>query len=110
LANGNRDTTRDNVLQDCEFDARTRPWYIAAKTSGRQIWSDIYTFVDGTLGMLHFHHTANGSEFAQFHRIMLFHNDIGMIGMSTAYPFYNSTGHFKGVFGADVRLQLLGTY
>lgn len=39
------------VLREVSFDASARPWYIKAKQVGGEVWSDIYLFASGDLGI-----------------------------------------------------------
>ena len=67
-----------------EFDARTRPWYIAARDSGRMAWYPPYRY------------TINDQQGAY---------DTMGIGMSA--PLYDPAGRFIGVTSADVALSQL---
>lgn len=69
-----------------EFDARTRPWFVAARESGRMAWYPPYRYV------------INDTQGAY---------DTMGIGMSA--PLYDSAGRFIGVATADVALSQLSS-
>ena len=64
------------VKTEINYDHRTRPWYVAAKQSGKAIWSSI--FVSTTDGEL---------------------------TTTKATPIYNSSGGLQGVVGINVSLK-----
>ena len=70
-----------------EFDARTRPWFIAARNSGRMAWYPAYRYV------------INDAQGAY---------DTMGIGMSA--PLYDPAGKFLGVTSADVALSQLSGF
>jgi HAMP domain-containing protein len=61
------------------FDARTRPWYLAAEMTGKPIFSGVY-------------------------RHFVFHEPT----ITAAYPIFNGDGRLVGVFGTDYLLSWLG--
>ena len=67
---------RGNLVKTESYDHRTRPWYVAAKQSGKAIWSSI--FVSTTDGEL---------------------------TTTKATPIYNSSGGLQGVVGINVSLK-----
>ena len=67
---------RGNLVKTENYDHRTRPWYIAAKQSGKAIWSSI--FVSTTDGEL---------------------------TTTKATPIYNPSGGLQGVVGINVSLK-----
>jgi adenylate cyclase len=62
--------------KDLNYDPRTRPWYIGAKSVSQQFWTDIYIFFTGKTP-----------------------------GITASYPSYDSEKHFMGVFGVDIKLS-----
>ena len=70
-----------------DFDARTRPWFKAAVSSGRMAWYPTYRYV------------INDADGA--------YDTLG-IGMSA--PMYDAKGEFVGVTAADVALSQLGNF
>lgn len=62
------------------YDARTRPWYIGAIAGKEPIWTDIYTFFQGDLGI------------------------------TAAQSFYDSQGNFRGVMGVDIILGQISDF
>ena len=67
-------------LLEKAWDPRTRPWYTGAIASDRSIWSPVYTFTDGVLGI-----TASRS-------------------------YQNATGEIHGVIGVDLDLSFIGSF
>jgi len=67
---------RGKLITNEVYDHRTRPWYIAAKQSGRAIWSSI--FVSTTDGEL---------------------------TTTKATPIYNASGNIQGVVGINISLK-----
>jgi signal transduction histidine kinase/class 3 adenylate cyclase/CheY-like chemotaxis protein len=65
---------------DPNYDSRTRPWYIGASTAKKPIWTEIYTFFQGDLGL------------------------------TAAEPFYNSRGDFRGVMAVDIILGQISEF
>lgn len=70
--NGNR---QKRIQIDLEYDPRTRPWYQAAVTSKRKVWSPISTFTQKE------------------------------VGMTASEPFYDRQGNLEGVMGVDLTLN-----
>jgi hypothetical protein len=70
------DGVRGKLVTNEVYDHRTRPWYIAAKQSGKAIWSSI--FVSTTDGEL---------------------------TTTKATPIYNSSGGLQGVVGINISLK-----
>jgi signal transduction histidine kinase/class 3 adenylate cyclase/ActR/RegA family two-component response regulator len=62
------------------YDARTRPWYIGATARKNPIWTDIYTFFQGDLGI------------------------------TAAQSFYDSRGSFRGVMAVDIVLGQISDF
>ena len=62
------------------FDPRTRPWYIGATAGKDPIWTDIYTFFQGDLGI------------------------------TAAQSFYDSQGNFRGVMAVDIVLGQISDF
>jgi Cache domain len=62
------------------FDARIRPWYQAAITAKKPIWSPIYTFARGE------------------------------IGITASQPSYDDSGNLRGVMGVDLVLGRIGDF
>lgn len=65
---------------DSNYDLRTRPWYINATAAKKPVWTEIYTF---------------------------FHGDLGI---TAAQPFYNSQGEFRGVIAVDIVLGQISEF
>lgn len=63
------------------YDPRQRPWYIGAKRSGMQFWTDIYIFFTDKKP-----------------------------GITSAYPIYNDLSELIGVIGIDVALDELSQF
>ena len=40
-----------SLIKSEDWDPRTRPWYTGAAASNQSIWSPVYTFTDGVLGI-----------------------------------------------------------
>ncbi len=74
---GNR-TKFLKVLPD--YDARTRPWFKAAIANKKPIWSEIYTFAQGE------------------------------IGITASQPFYDRQGNLQGVMAVDVILARINDF
>ncbi|OYQ63494.1 hypothetical protein B9G53_16720 [Pseudanabaena sp. SR411] len=77
----NNNGSRGKVIANEIYDHRTRPWYIAAKQSGKAIWSSI--FVSTTDGEL---------------------------STTRATPIYTSEGNLQGVVGINVSLKQISQY
>jgi PAS domain S-box-containing protein len=43
--------TRGELIKTDSFDPRSRPWYQKSKDKPQPVWSDIYTFSDGEIGI-----------------------------------------------------------
>jgi signal transduction histidine kinase/class 3 adenylate cyclase/CheY-like chemotaxis protein len=65
---------------DQNYDLRTRPWYINATAAKKPIWTEIYTFFQGELGI------------------------------TAAQPFYDSQGEFRGVIAVDIILSQVSEF
>ncbi|MCB9077943.1 MAG: GAF domain-containing protein [Anaerolineaceae bacterium] len=59
-----------------DYDARIRPWYVAAEQAGRPTWSDV--FLEFT------NHTAS---------------------VTASYPLYDNSGTLQGVLGTEIALE-----
>ncbi|MEG3880345.1 ATP-binding protein, partial [Microcoleus sp. herbarium7] len=62
------------------YDPRSRPWYIGATAGKDPIWTDIYTFFQGDLGI------------------------------TAAQSFYDSQGNFRGVMAVDIVLGQISDF
>jgi signal transduction histidine kinase/class 3 adenylate cyclase/ActR/RegA family two-component response regulator len=62
------------------YDLRTRPWYLRTTTAEAPIWTEIYTFSQGDLGI------------------------------TAAQPFYDTKGEFRGAIGVDIVLGQIGNF
>lgn len=74
---GNRQVQIGN---DPKYDPRIRPWYLAAMTAQEQIWSDIYVFAQGE------------------------------IGITASQPLYDDTGKLQGVVAVDLILTQIDLF
>lgn len=63
-----------------KYDPRARPWYISATAANKLVWTEIYTF---------------------------FHGDLGI---TAAQPFYDDRGEFVGVMAVDIILSQIGDF
>lgn len=70
-----------NTSTDVDFDPRTRPWYIGAKQTGKQFWTDVYIF-----------HTGDEP------------------GITASFPEMNNEGIVTGVIGVDIVLESLSDF
>ena len=70
-----------------DFDARTRPWFKAAVSSGRMAWYPVYRYV------------INDAEGAY-----------DTLGLGMSAPLYGPKGEFIGVTAADVALSQLSSF
>ena len=68
---------RQKLLKTAKYDPRTRPWYKAAKQSGKATWSEIYPF---------------------------FSSKNTILGISPVSPVFDSQGNLLGVLSINVRL------
>jgi signal transduction histidine kinase/class 3 adenylate cyclase/ActR/RegA family two-component response regulator len=72
---------RTNLLRfEPNYDLRTRPWYISATAAESPIWTEIYTFSQGDLGI------------------------------TAAQPFYDDRGDFRGVIAVDIVLGQISNF
>ena len=62
------------------YDSRTRPWYIGATAAKKLVWTEIYTFFQGDLGI------------------------------TAAQPFYDDRGDEVGVMAVDLILSQIGDF
>ncbi|MEG3841493.1 ATP-binding protein [Microcoleus sp. herbarium14] len=62
------------------YDSRTRPWYIGATAAKKLVWTEIYTFFQGDLGI------------------------------TAAQPFYDDRGDKVGVMAVDLILSQIGDF
>ncbi|MCC3407246.1 MAG: response regulator [Microcoleus sp. PH2017_10_PVI_O_A] len=62
------------------YDLRTRPWYIGATAAESPIWTAIYTFFQGDLGI------------------------------TVAQPFYDTQGDFRGIMAVDILLGQISDF
>ena len=65
------------------YDARVRPWYRAAKETGKPTWSEIYQFSS---------------------------REVIRLGTTAVQPVYDDTGAFLGVLGTDIVLSQLSDF
>jgi diguanylate cyclase (GGDEF)-like protein len=65
---------------DPVYEPRVRPWYIAALTSQKATWSDIYIFTHGE------------------------------IGITASQPFYDASGNLQGVVAVDLILGQISDF
>lgn len=63
------------------FDARKRPWYVAAQYAKSPIWSDVYLFEPDKV-----------------------------LGITIATPVYNEQHELRGVLGIDIKLDWISSY
>ena len=68
------------LIKNEDWDPRTRPWYTGAAVSNHSIWSPVYTFTDGVLGI-----TASKS-------------------------YEDAQGQKVGVIGVDLDLSFIGQF
>ncbi|MBF0589195.1 MAG: response regulator [Magnetococcales bacterium] len=71
---------RIKQVKELNWDPRTRPWYLGAMQSGKLIWSKVYTFTDGVLGI------------------------------TASQLFKDSTGKPRGVIGVDLDLGFISDF
>lgn len=72
---------KETESRNLDFDPRQRPWYVAAKTAKKTIWTDVYRFYDDPPS--------------------------NQLGITVASPVLDRHGNVKGVFGVDMRLDFL---
>ncbi|PSB29377.1 guanylate cyclase, partial [filamentous cyanobacterium Phorm 46] len=68
------------LRSETNYDPRNRPWYIGATAEKKPIWTDIYTFFQGDLGI------------------------------TAAQSFYDSQGNFRGVMAVDIILGQISDF
>lgn len=71
---------RSAPLRETEWDPRQRPWYTRAIQQNRPVWSPVYTFTDGVLGI------------------------------TTSQVFHESKKSPKGVIGVDLDLKFISDF
>ena len=71
---------RDELLESHSYDPRQRPWYQKTKGNSQPVWSDVYTFTDGELGI------------------------------TAAAPFNSGAWLGAGVAGVDLRLDQINQF
>ena len=62
------------------YDLRDRPWYLRATAAEQPVWTEIYTFFQGDLGI------------------------------TAAQPFYDNQGEFRGVIAVDIVLGQISDF
>jgi signal transduction histidine kinase/class 3 adenylate cyclase/ActR/RegA family two-component response regulator len=62
------------------YDLRARPWYLSATAAEQPVWTEIYTFFQGELGI------------------------------TAARPFYDTQGEFRGVMAVDIVLGQISDF
>ncbi|MEG4044420.1 PAS domain S-box protein [Microcoleus sp. Pol17_C1] len=72
---------RTELIKTFPYDPRTRPWYKAAKQSGKATWSPIYTFAAPPV-----------------------------LGITPVMPIYNQTGSLQGVLAIDLTLSQISDF
>jgi PAS domain S-box-containing protein len=72
---------RTELVKAAPYDPRTRPWYKAAKQSGKPTWSPIYPF------------TASP-----------------VLGITPVAPIYSETGSLRGVLAIDLTLSQISDF
>ncbi|MBD1829885.1 PAS domain S-box protein [Microcoleus vaginatus GB1-A2] len=72
---------RTELIQTVFYDPRTRPWYQAAKQSGKATWSPIYVFAAPPV-----------------------------LGITPVMPIYNETGNLRGVLAIDLTLSQISDF
>jgi adenylate cyclase len=72
---------RTQVSGNIEYDPRDRPWYIGAKKTGKNFWTDLY---------------------------ILFRNKKPAV--TSAYPFMDDQGKLLGVWGTDIELDEMSNF
>ena len=71
---------RVSAIKNEDWDPRTRPWYTGAVSSKQSIWSPVYTFTDGVLGI------------------------------TASKPYEDAQGKKVGVIGVDLDLSFIGQF
>ncbi|WP_445242030.1 PAS domain S-box protein [Microcoleus sp. LEGE 07076] len=72
---------RTELIKTAPYDPRTRPWYKAAKESGKATWSPIYVF-----------------------------NASPVLGITPVMPIYSKTGSIQGVLAIDLTLSQISDF
>ncbi|MBE9160929.1 PAS domain S-box protein [Microcoleus sp. CZ3-B2] len=72
---------RTELIKTAPYDPRTRPWYQAAKQSGKASWSPIYVFTAAPV-----------------------------LGITPVMPIYNQTGSLQGVLAIDLTLSQISDF
>ncbi len=72
---------RTELIQTAPYDPRIRPWYKAAKQSGKATWSPIYVFTAAPV-----------------------------LGITPVMPIYNQTGSLQGVLAIDLTLSQISDF
>lgn len=72
---------RTELIKTVAYDPRTRPWYKAAKQSGKASWSPIYVFAAPPV-----------------------------LGITPVMPIYNQTGSLQGVLAIDLTLSQISDF
>lgn len=67
--------------ENMNYDPRQRNWYVAAKSAGKNTWTNIYPYMFNQL-----------------------------LGTTTATPVYDKNGKLRGVFGVDLRLDFISKF
>ncbi|MBF0461722.1 MAG: response regulator [Magnetococcales bacterium] len=68
------------LSQETDWDPRVRPWYTGAKARNETVWSQVYTFTDGVLGV------------------------------TASQAFLDQTGKLGGVVGVDLDLGFISDF
>ncbi|WP_373537344.1 response regulator [Microcoleus sp.] len=76
----NRGNPTNLLSYEPNYDARNRLWYISATAANKLVWTDIYTFFQGDLGI------------------------------TAAQPCYDERGEFVGVMAVDMILSQIGNF
>lgn len=80
-----RDSDHNVVLTQpsriVDFDPRTRPWYIGAKSTLKSYWSDLYAFFTDK-----------------------------KIGMAASHPVFDKAGNFRGVYSIDIEMNRISDF
>ena len=72
---------RTELIKTVPYDPRTRPWYQAAKQSGKATWSPIYVFAAPPV-----------------------------LGITPVMPIYSQTGSLQGVLAIDLTLSQISDF
>jgi adenylate cyclase len=79
--NANQEVVKIDTSTTDTYDPRTRPWYQAAKQSGRRCWTDLYFFFTDQKP-----------------------------GVTTSYPIVDARGRTLGVIGCDIEISDLSHF